>query len=118
MPRYDVLLSAPLAELAEPIRPGEPIPELFDAWWSGDAESPETAVEAARAVWRQKYGQAPPADAQVKVTIGPDVCPRCEGRKWIERYVPLGLVGRGDDAELGSARKRTCPDCAGKGNRR
>jgi hypothetical protein len=113
VPHYEVLISEPVWR--DSIEPGEPYPEMTDAWRSGDAESPEQAVERARAVWRERYGEDPPGDAEVKVTPGPNVCPRCEGRGWLQRST-AGLIDPGEDSPLGSAAKRTCPDCAGTGN--
>lgn len=55
------------------IEHGEPYPEVMDAWWSGEAASPEQAIEHARAAWRQKYEEDPPADAKITVTPGPSM---------------------------------------------
>jgi hypothetical protein len=113
VPHYDVLISEPV--WTDTIDPGERYPELTEAWWSGEAESPEQAVANARAVWREKYGNLLPDEAEVKVTPGPKVCPRCEGRGWLQRSA-AGLTGPGEDSPLGAAAKRSCPDCAGTGN--
>lgn len=113
MPHYDVLISEPLGRVAEPIEPGEPTPEVQDAWWSGEANSPEDAIRAGLAAWREKYGEDAPEDTVKKVTPGPDVCERCEGRGKLKRYVPSGLVDRG--SALGPADEKICPDCLGSG---
>jgi hypothetical protein len=112
--RYDVHIVEPL-DLAVPIEPGAPTPELRDLWTSVEATSPEAAVEIARPRWREKYGEDVPSDAEAKVTPRADVCSRCRGRGWV---VPPGVIDPGDDAPLGSARKRTCPECLGSGKRR
>lgn len=115
MPRYDALISEPV--WADSIEPGQPYPEVQDAWWSGEADSPEEATERARAEWLTKYGEEPPPDAEVKVTPGSEVCTTCEGRGWVPRYTPPGVIDPGDESPLGSAAKRTCPDCAGSRKR-
>jgi hypothetical protein len=112
MPRYDAYISEPIG--LKEVGSGEPYTEFMDASWSGEAGSPEAAAANVRAAWRKKYGDDPPADAEVKVTPGPLVCPRCQGRGKLERYAPG--IDPGPASPLGSARERTCPDCAGTGN--
>jgi hypothetical protein len=113
---YDVHVIESVANV-EPLTPGEPAASDRDVYWSGEAESPEAATEIARRTWGEKYGESAPADAEVRITLGPKVCPACEGRGWQPRYLPPGLHDPGDDAPLGSARKRRCPDCLGSGER-
>jgi hypothetical protein len=119
MPRhhYDIDVIEPVTNI-KPLEPNEPALGDRDVNWSGDAESPETATELALSAWVEKYGQSAPANVEVRVTLGPKVCPKCEGRGWLARYLPHGLHDPGDDAPLGSARKRRCPDCLGSGARR
>jgi hypothetical protein len=116
--RYDVHICEPLADIAKPSKPGEPTPEHLDLLTSVEALSPEAAVEVARSRWRQKYSERAPADAEVIVTRGPDVCPRCAGRGWLPWDVSPDVADSGADRALGSESKRTCPDCLGSGERR
>ena len=114
MPHFDVYI-VELFDL-QPIQPGQPYPdEPIDAFWSGEADSPESAIEHAKAEWRRRYDQEPPADAEIKVTPGPNVCPHCEGRGWVPGYT-YGLPDPGEDSPLGSTAKRICKPCAGTGN--
>lgn len=112
MPHYDAYISEPIG--LEEVGSGEEYTEFMDAFWSGEADSPEAAQANVRAAWAEKYDDDPPADAEVKITPGPLVCPRCEGRGRLKRYAPG--IDPGPDSPLGSARQRTCPDCAGTGN--
>lgn len=111
---YDVHIVEPIADM-KPIGPGEPTPTVRDVYWSCEAESPEAATGIARGAWVEKYGESPPADVGIRVIPGPQVCPTCEGRGRLPRYLPPGLTDPGDGAPLGSAKKRTCPDCLGSG---
>ncbi len=114
---YDVHVIEPVTDI-KPVEPGELVLGDRNVYWSGEAESPETATEIALRAWVEKYHEEPPADAEVRVMPGPKVCPTCEGRGWLPRYLPPGLIDPGDGAPLGSARKRRCPDCIGSGVRR
>lgn len=114
MPSYDVYI-AERFEL-EPIEPGQTYPGQFkDASWSGEADSPESAIDNVRAEWRRKYNEDPPVDAEVKIELGPNVCPRCEGRGWRPGDT-YGLPDPGEASPLGSTAKRRCQPCNGTGN--
>jgi hypothetical protein len=114
VPHYDVVITEPSG--LDAIEPGQPYGDLMQAGWSGNADSPESAIKNAKADWLRKYEDDPPTDAEIKVELGPNVCPLCEGRKWVRRMVPGGTIDPGDDSPLGSAAKRTCPKCLGSGN--
>jgi hypothetical protein len=112
VPHYDAYISEPIG--LDKVRSGEDYTEFMDASWSGEADSPEAAEANVRAAWRAKYDDDPPAGAEIKVTPGPLVCLRCEGRGRLERYATG--IDPGPNSPLGSARDRKCPDCAGTGN--
>jgi len=111
---YDVHVVEPVANV-KPLEPGEPALSDGDVLWSGEAESPEAARRLALDAWTEEYGESTPAEAEIRVKLGPKVCPRCEGRGRLTRYMPPGLRDPGDTAPLGSAEKRRCPDCLGNG---
>ena len=112
-PSYDVYIVEQFDFEPEPGR--DYAEDEKDVWWSGGADSPEAAVENCNSEWRWKHGEYPPGDVEVKVELGPNVCPHCEGRGWGPGDT-YGLADPGDDSPLGSTAKRICNPCAGTGN--
>ena len=43
-----------------PIDAGTPYPDPKEVSWSGEADSPEDALERANELWRELYGTDPP----------------------------------------------------------
>jgi hypothetical protein len=100
----------------QPIKAGSDYPsDPMDAYWSGEAESPELAIEDGGAEWRRKYDADPPIDVEVKVELGPGVCPHCQGRGWVPGDT-YGLADPGEHALLDATARRTCRACLGTRN--
>ena len=119
MPQYFVMISDPITDDLT-VAAGTPIRPVRDVWWNGEAESPEEArriaLEQAAIEWPNKYaGDELPADPAISVQLGPNVCSTCLGRGWVPRYLPLGVIDPGPNWPLGSAARRRCPICDGKG---
>jgi hypothetical protein len=112
VPHYDVSIYEEIG--LKEVDEGQEYTPVQEAWWSGDADSPETAEENARAAWRERYHDDPPDSAEVKITPGPLVCARCEGRGKLTRDAPG--IDPGPGWPLGSSKERTCPECNGTGN--